>query len=82
MDNCFRFGDSIDQSNLNVATTLHNMGIVNLLKNKFEESIELFERAMNIRKSIDDEEVNNECECNVRIMFLVQFNDISIVASF
>ena len=55
LDSCQRFGEEVDETNLHLATTLHNIGIVHLLSKNFEDSIQLFERALKIFESNNDD---------------------------
>lgn len=45
-----RFGKDIKDSNGKVAQTLYNIGIVHLLNKKYDDAIQVFERALDIRK--------------------------------
>jgi tetratricopeptide (TPR) repeat protein len=61
LDTYQRFGENVDECNLDVGTTLHNMGIVHLLNGNFDDSIQLFKRALEIRDcndSIDNPDRN------------------------
>lgn len=45
-----RFGQDIKESNGKVALTLYNIGIVHLLNEKYDDAIQVFERALDIRE--------------------------------
>jgi len=49
LQNCQRYEEDIKECNANAGTTLHNMGIVQMLNGRFQDSLDLFTRAANIR---------------------------------
>lgn len=55
LDACMRFGEETERCNTNVATTLHNIGLVHLLKDDFDGSIQVFERALKIHDRLKNE---------------------------
>lgn len=71
LDNCQRFGEDVDETSLNVATTLHNIAIVHVLLKNFEDAIQLFERALKIRKDNNGDEA--DVDYYVRKAFLLIF---------
>ena len=54
LDTCQRFGEDIKECNLNVSTTLFNIGIVHMLNGNFEDAKEVFKRVLKIRESSND----------------------------
>ena len=48
LDTCQRFGKDVDECNENVAATLQNIGIVQILNGKFEDATVQFTRATDI----------------------------------
>ncbi len=48
LDTCQRFGEDVDECNENVAATLHNIGIVQILNGKYDDAAVQFTRATDI----------------------------------
>lgn len=46
-----RFGLDVKETNANVGITLHNMGIVHLLSQKYDDAVQVFERALKVQKA-------------------------------
>lgn len=56
-----RFGENVEVTSKNVGITLHNMGIVHLLSEKYDEAVQVFERALQIRSTVYNNSKSDHC---------------------